>query len=75
MGDPGAHPVPMGSSSREAVFDPLEGVLIELGSTPVSVLGASWVFPTTRAVQQRWRQPARPGNQRLDLGSVQAEAG
>lgn len=71
---PGTHPGPLGSNCREAAFDPFGGALTEFGSARGTVLGASWAFFAARAVQQRRWLPARRGNQRLDLGSVQAEA-
>lgn len=64
----------MGSSCREAAFDSLGGALTELIPVQGTVLGASWAFPTARAVQHRRWLPSRRGSQRLDLGSVQAEA-
>lgn len=39
----------MGSSCKEAAFDPLGGALTELGSLPGTVLGTSWFFPPSES--------------------------
>lgn len=43
---PAVHHGSVGSSCKEAAFDPVGGALTELGPTPGTVLGASWAFPT-----------------------------